>query len=616
MRLRSAMRVTAHVLTAGWIVMSALAVGSLTLGSGPAWREGPSVSPGEAVSETCVASWTAIGTAMAKGDWFSVATGEPDPATFALSDGCAYDSGDPSNTPLLPRDDGQAWVAEVDGISVPVRNFEPGSGLLSLENAVDLGSTVELPFYFDAAGIVTPTPMPPPTSTPTAEPAPTSTAVPAPVPTATVVGPPAPTSTAEPPPSPTATPTLVPPPVPTATPTLIPPPVPTATPTLVPPPVPTATPTLVPPPAPTATPTQTLAPPPVPTATPTLVPPTVPTATPTLVPPPVPTATPTLVPPPVPTATPTQMLLLPPGLTATPTLTIVPPPAPTASPALVPPPVPSPAPTATPTPTPIVEARFTLSPTETPTSPSAPLVQLATPNMTPPQASEGTVAVAQAPPQGEAASQSLVASLPSLFPTVAAGLDSDVASLQMSAIKGVSGQATLAVEGGRGSAGDIVTVEIVVYDANVGIGAYELQVSVENPRAAMIVGVSLPGRDGPITSDLHELPASAVTLAGSGFTADSGGAVARGVLARVEVELLTDEGSRIDVLPKRLEDGDGQEIIAEIRPDAVLAHEASAPMFAWVLVLSGLALAVAAAAALRLRSRRLSTIWKRTVGKK
>ena len=379
MRLRSAMRVTAHVLTAGWIVMSALAVGSLTLGSGPAWREGPSVSPGEAVSETCVASWTAIGTAMAKGDWFSVATGEPDPATFALSDGCAYDSGDPSNTPLLPRDDGQAWVAEVDGISVPVRNFEPASGLLSLENAVDLGSTVELPFYFDAAGIVTPTPMPPPTSTPTAEPAPTSTAVPAPVPTATVVGPPAPTSTAEPPPSPTATPTLVPPPVPTATPTLVPPPVPTATPTLVPPPAPTATPTLVPPP--------------------------------------------------VPTATPTQMLLLPPGLTATPTLTIVPPPAPTASPALVPPPVPSPAPTATPTPTPIVEARFTLSPTETPTSPSAPLVQLATPNMTPPQASEGTVAVAQAPPQGEAASQSLVASLPSLFPTVVAGLDSDVASL-------------------------------------------------------------------------------------------------------------------------------------------------------------------------------------------
>ena len=222
----------------------------------------------------------------------------------------------------------------------------------------------------------------------------------------------------------------------------------------------------------------------------------------------------------------------------------------------------------------------------------------------------------QPPPPALAVSPAVVATLPSLMPAVAPERDTEGGPVPMAVSMLSSERATLAIEGGKGSIGDIIVVEAVVYDAAAGIGAFELMISVDDPRAARIVGVILPQSDGLATTDTHQLPAFSVTVAGSGIVGGVGGAVERGVLAIVEIELLSDMGSPISVRSNLLQDSRGLDIDVEIQPGAVIADSPSALRLVWLLVLSGLTLPIAIMVVLRLLSRRMWTVRRVVLGKR
>ena len=51
-------------------------------------------------SAASTATWTEISAQVSAGQWWSLATGAPEASAYALSEGSAYDTTNPSNTPL------------------------------------------------------------------------------------------------------------------------------------------------------------------------------------------------------------------------------------------------------------------------------------------------------------------------------------------------------------------------------------------------------------------------------------------------------------------------------------------------------------------------------------
>ena len=134
---------------------------SVAVGLGP--ESQPAAWAYQSGQATCTATWTEMGADVTAGTWWSLASGAPHGDAFSLEEDCTYDSGEPSNTPLIWPPPPLPHV-EVNGVETPVTNLRPESGEFTLLTDVDAGSTVEVDFHFEV-------PLPP-TATPTPEPIP------------------------------------------------------------------------------------------------------------------------------------------------------------------------------------------------------------------------------------------------------------------------------------------------------------------------------------------------------------------------------------------------------------------------------------------------------------
>ena len=93
---------------------------------------------------TSTATWTAISATVPAETWWSLATGDPRPASFALSPESAYDGNSPASTPLRPVPD-----AAVNGVTTLLTDYMPSTGEFKLANNVNAGSTLLVSFAFD-----------------------------------------------------------------------------------------------------------------------------------------------------------------------------------------------------------------------------------------------------------------------------------------------------------------------------------------------------------------------------------------------------------------------------------------------------------------------------------
>lgn len=90
------------------------------------------------------ATWTEISAQVAAGEWWSLATGAPRASAYALSQGSAYDTTTPANTPLR-----SVPTAAVNGVPTLVSDFNDLTGELTLLNDVNSSSTLRVDFAFD-----------------------------------------------------------------------------------------------------------------------------------------------------------------------------------------------------------------------------------------------------------------------------------------------------------------------------------------------------------------------------------------------------------------------------------------------------------------------------------
>jgi hypothetical protein len=93
---------------------------------------------------TSTARWTTIGAPVSIYTWWSLSTGEPGPAVYALSLDSLYDPSTPANTPLrgVP-------TAAVDGVATLLTDFDALTGEFTLANVVNAGSTLQVSFAFE-----------------------------------------------------------------------------------------------------------------------------------------------------------------------------------------------------------------------------------------------------------------------------------------------------------------------------------------------------------------------------------------------------------------------------------------------------------------------------------
>jgi hypothetical protein len=119
---------------------------------------------------------------------------------------------------------------------------------------------------------------------------------------------------------------------------------------------------------------------------------------------------------------------------------------------------------------------------------------------------------------------------------------------------------TLAVEDGNGRVGQLIPVEVALYNVTTGVSGFSLEVQVADPALARIVDVQFPDY-GLSSTD----PISAVDLNNV-----LEGAFSRGVLATLVLELLSAGETSILIAPVRIDDDTGSHIDAEIRPGSLV----------------------------------------------
>lgn len=95
---------------------------------------------------TYTATWAALPAKVPAGALLSLATGQPHPEVYSVSDGCAYDQASPANTPFKLR---PAQTATVDGVSTLVTCCLSSPYEIALFIDADATSTVQLVFEFD-----------------------------------------------------------------------------------------------------------------------------------------------------------------------------------------------------------------------------------------------------------------------------------------------------------------------------------------------------------------------------------------------------------------------------------------------------------------------------------
>ena len=93
---------------------------------------------------TSTATWTRISARVAAGAPWSLTTGEPRAAAYSLSQGSAYDTATPANTPLSA-----VPTPRVNGVPALVATFNHLTGEFTLLNNVNASSTLQVDFAFD-----------------------------------------------------------------------------------------------------------------------------------------------------------------------------------------------------------------------------------------------------------------------------------------------------------------------------------------------------------------------------------------------------------------------------------------------------------------------------------
>jgi hypothetical protein len=119
----------------------------------------------------------------------------------------------------------------------------------------------------------------------------------------------------------------------------------------------------------------------------------------------------------------------------------------------------------------------------------------------------------------------------------------------------------IVVEGGQGVVGDVIPVEIALYDAVAGVSGYAIQVSSANPQVARIKDVRLP--DYGLTK-VGELPADSVDITIVDLPSLLEGAFTRETLATLDMELLSPGQAQILLELHLLDDDTGNVLAPEV----------------------------------------------------
>ena len=97
---------------------------------------------------TSTATWTQVTEQVPKLTWWSLATGAPQAAVYALSADSAYDTTTPANTPLR-----SVSTPKVNGVPQGLNDFNGLTGEFNLQFDVDASSILEVDFIFDVVDL-------------------------------------------------------------------------------------------------------------------------------------------------------------------------------------------------------------------------------------------------------------------------------------------------------------------------------------------------------------------------------------------------------------------------------------------------------------------------------
>lgn len=124
---------------------------------------------------------------------------------------------------------------------------------------------------------------------------------------------------------------------------------------------------------------------------------------------------------------------------------------------------------------------------------------------------------------------------------------------------------TLAVEDGNGSVGQLIPVEVALYNVSAGVSGFILAVQVADPALARIADVQFPDYGLSSTDPIKAVDLNHVLE----------GAFSRGVLTTLVLELLSAGQTSILIAPIRIDDDAGGHIDAEIRPGSLVVGTAN-----------------------------------------
>ena len=102
---------------------------------------------------SCTASWGPLSRTVLVSEMWSLPTGEPDPQSFSLSEGCTFNLQDPLKTPLLFD---PAAKVKVNGNVSVLATPDAQNGSFSLATTVNASSTLSAILFFDAPNIYLP----------------------------------------------------------------------------------------------------------------------------------------------------------------------------------------------------------------------------------------------------------------------------------------------------------------------------------------------------------------------------------------------------------------------------------------------------------------------------
>ena len=136
----------------------------------------------------------------------------------------------------------------------------------------------------------------------------------------------------------------------------------------------------------------------------------------------------------------------------------------------------------------------------------------------------------------------------------------------------VPAQSELAIQGGQGTVGSTVQLQMSLTAVQVSLSGFLVTVSVEDPTVAQIVAVQFPDYSDPVTGFqlsglLGSLPAASVGIVAVDLAGTLAGPFDAKVLATISVQLLAPGSTQVSVVaPPRVDDDAGQLVAVTPKP--------------------------------------------------